>query len=402
MRRWIGPVVAALAGMLLLCSEGWAESPTERLRGFFTGATRILDDPATERKPEQRLSAIRTILADIFDFRGAAQFSLGPDWNTRTSGERDEFVRLFAGLLERCFIVGIASRVQLGDGIKVSYLDQSIDGVLATVRTTIASKSGLELPFDYRMIDRGGGWAIRDVMIDGVSLAANYRAQFARILQASSYPDLVRQVQAKAWPLVAPADGRAIMAIAPASPAEAMAKESIQARSGEVFAKTPPDLHRHDLPVVVASAPRQQPDAIPMARAPLESAMIHPTDTAKNEAAREEPGPAAPPRERRSQPSRLEAVKAQPATDPAGSTGSYWVQVGAFKNPEAARQLASLIMEQKPRMPARRAVVVGTGSTGTSLARVRVGPFPDRAAATEALRVLQARGYKPFIAETRD
>jgi cell division septation protein DedD len=36
---------------------------------------------------------------------------------------------------------------------------------------------------------------------------------------------------------------------------------------------------------------------------------------------------------------------------------------------------------------------------GPALARVRVGPFADRAEATANLRELASRGFKPFIAE---
>jgi cell division septation protein DedD len=47
-----------------------------------------------------------------------------------------------------------------------------------------------------------------------------------------------------------------------------------------------------------------------------------------------------------------------------------------------------------------RAVVL---ELGPALARVRVGPFADRAEATSNLRGLESRGFKPFIAkEGRD
>jgi cell division septation protein DedD len=39
---------------------------------------------------------------------------------------------------------------------------------------------------------------------------------------------------------------------------------------------------------------------------------------------------------------------------------------------------------------------------GSHLARVRLGPFADRTAAAASARELEARGYKPFIAEERD
>ena len=40
-------------------------------------------------------------------------------------------------------------------------------------------------------------WDSHDVVIDGVSLAANYRAQFAKILRTSSYEALVQRIKDK-------------------------------------------------------------------------------------------------------------------------------------------------------------------------------------------------------------
>src|SRR2546429_9089141 len=39
---------------------------------------------------------------------------------------------------------------------------------------------------------------------------------------------------------------------------------------------------------------------------------------------------------------------------------------------------------------------------GDGLHRVRVGPYPDRAAATSALKELEAKGYKPFLARSEE
>ncbi len=383
MRRWILPVVA-LAVVLLPCPDGWAGSPTEQLRGFFASATRILDDPGTERNPDARLGAIRTIVGDIFDFREAAQLSLGPEWNARTPAERAEFVRLFADLLERSFIVGIASRIRLADGLKVSYLEESVDGALATVRTAIVSKSGFELPFSYRMIDRGDRWAVRDVVIDGVSLAANYRAQFVRVMQTSSYGELVQQIRAR------------VRAIAPATPAPAPTEVSRKESptSWPAFPEMSPDFNGHDLPMGGPSAPGQQPNAVPIVMAHLELTAIGAKSAAKGGSARED---------RRIQPDELQVVTAtRPVSAHASSAGSYWVQVGAFSNPEAARRLASLLRQQEPPVSSNRWVIVEAVPPGTPLTRVRVGPFSGRAEAASKLRELQARGYKSFIAEQRD
>ena len=181
MRRSLVPA-SFLIGLLSICPEAQAASPTEQLRGFFSAATRILDSQ-TDEGLEARLAAIRAIVKEIVDVPAAAQLSLGPNWSARTAAERDEFVRLFAELLERSLISAIAGRIRLPDGVQVSYLGESVDGAVATVWTTILTKRGMDLPFTYRMKARAGGWAIRDVVIDGVSVAANYRAQFLRIMQ---------------------------------------------------------------------------------------------------------------------------------------------------------------------------------------------------------------------------
>jgi len=41
-------------------------------------------------------------------------------------------------------------------------------------------------------------WAVYDVKIDGISLVASYKAQFARLLQRGSFPDLLKQLRQKA------------------------------------------------------------------------------------------------------------------------------------------------------------------------------------------------------------
>jgi cell division septation protein DedD len=76
---------------------------------------------------------------------------------------------------------------------------------------------------------------------------------------------------------------------------------------------------------------------------------------------------------------------------------AYWVQVAAFKSFEAAMRLASVLRQEKPVAPDDRWAVVM--EPGAALARVRIGPFADRAEAAFNLRELASRGFKPFIAE---
>jgi ABC-type transporter MlaC component len=62
-------------------------------------------------------------------------------------GDQAEFVSLFTDLVERAYI----SRMEQYSGEKINYVRGSVepDGQFATVKTTLATKSGADVPMDY-------------------------------------------------------------------------------------------------------------------------------------------------------------------------------------------------------------------------------------------------------------
>jgi phospholipid transport system substrate-binding protein len=68
----------------------------------------------------------------------------------------------------------------------------------AGVRTVIVGRGGRQIRLDHWMVQQGNRWLVRDITIDGVSLITNYRAQFDRVMRASSYRDLVVRMQERA------------------------------------------------------------------------------------------------------------------------------------------------------------------------------------------------------------
>src|SRR3972149_7045881 len=111
----------------------------------------------------------------------------------RTPQEQEEFVGLFAGLLEQSYI----SKIETYSGEKITFLGDSTDGDVAVVRTRVISKQGTEIPIDYRMRGANGRWLAYDVSIEGISLIGNYRTQFDRVIQKSSYQELAKTLRAK-------------------------------------------------------------------------------------------------------------------------------------------------------------------------------------------------------------
>ena len=189
------PVAVALVASLVVVRAGWSGMPTDRLRVQLDRVVKTLEEPDLKKagKVRERRTAVRKIAEDIFDFTETAKRSLGRHWQPRTPAERKEFVDLFANLLERSYL----SKIELYSGEKIAYLGDTIEGDQATVRTRIANKHGTEIPVDYKMYRHGDRWLVYDVVIEGVSLIANYRTQFNKIIQTSSYQELVRKMKAK-------------------------------------------------------------------------------------------------------------------------------------------------------------------------------------------------------------
>ena len=185
-------LVIAIAGLgLWLAAQAWGGSPTDQARQYTDQVVKVLQEPAL--KPTERQAAVRKVAIEIFDVSETARRALGRHWQARTPREREEFSRLFAELLESTYI----SKIDLYGGEQLKYVGESIDGDFAIVRATILRRQGGEVPVDARMLRRGERWYIYDISVQGISLVNNYRSQFDRIIQTSSYDELVRRLRTK-------------------------------------------------------------------------------------------------------------------------------------------------------------------------------------------------------------
>ena len=180
---------------LVIPSGALASTPTQELRGRVDQVIRILQrsDLQGDDKTTERRTAVRKVANDIFDFQETAKRSLGRHWQDRTPAEREEFTRLFADLLEHAYI----SKIDRYSGENVNYVGESVEGDQATIRTKILTKQGSQVPVDYRMLRQADHWRVYDVIIEGVSLIANYRTQFNKVIQTSSFDDLVARLRSK-------------------------------------------------------------------------------------------------------------------------------------------------------------------------------------------------------------
>jgi phospholipid transport system substrate-binding protein len=187
-----GTIVALV---LVMSPSVWAGAPTEQLREHVDQVIKILQTPELqgERKTTERRAEVRKVANNIFDYPETAKRSLGRHWQDRTPAERSEFTQLFADLLEHAYF----SRIDRYSGENMKYVGESVQGDQGTIRTRILTKQGSEIPVDYRLFRQGTQWRVYDVIIEGVSLISNYRTQFNKIIQTSSFNDLLAKMKAK-------------------------------------------------------------------------------------------------------------------------------------------------------------------------------------------------------------
>ena len=65
------------------------------------------------------------------------------------------------------------------------------------MQSKLVTKTGTDVPIEYRMLKKDERWLVYDVIIEGVSLVSNYRTQFNKIIQTSSYAELVKKMKSR-------------------------------------------------------------------------------------------------------------------------------------------------------------------------------------------------------------
>jgi phospholipid transport system substrate-binding protein len=123
--------------------------------------------------------AVRPVLEKYFSFDRLTSSAVGPAWKDFTPGQQQRATTLFTEIIIRSY----AQKFEPGDRPKITYgKPVEIDAARRELPTTI-TYAGKNYSVSYRVRSLPEGWRIYDVNIEGVSMVANYRAQFDPIAQ---------------------------------------------------------------------------------------------------------------------------------------------------------------------------------------------------------------------------
>jgi phospholipid transport system substrate-binding protein len=171
-----------------------AMTATEAVKSSIDQVVGVLEDKELKKieRVTERRERLQKIFNDRFSYEEMSKRSLGAHWNSLNETQRQQFVELFRQLLARTY----TGTIEGYSGERFQYLSEHKEGDYAEVRTKLISRKG-EIPINYRLLSASGDWQVYDIVVDGISMVSNYRAQFTKIIRSSSYEDLVKKLQNK-------------------------------------------------------------------------------------------------------------------------------------------------------------------------------------------------------------
>src|SRR5208283_6034333 len=182
-----------------LIATARADDPMGVVKTTVNQALDVLRDTSTPLA--QRQDKLRQIVSQTFDFTEMAKSALGYHWKQITPAQQQEFTTAFVAFIEDSYL----SKINDYRGQQVAFLLSRNDGPqYAQVNTDIIQPSGKDsIHVNYRLLQEDGTWKIYDVTVDAISIIANYRNQFNRVMNNQGYGVLIADLKSKQAALAA-------------------------------------------------------------------------------------------------------------------------------------------------------------------------------------------------------
>jgi phospholipid transport system substrate-binding protein len=179
-----------------------ANNPTAVVKTGISDVIAVFENkqmPLKERREKLEELGLR-----YFDFNDMARSALGYHWRDLTQQQRSEFIPLFANFIQAAYLSKLhesAVRRVREEAMTadVRFTRETFDGpAYAEVDSNVVLHDQKDpLHVNYLMHRVEGRWRIYDVTVDAISVIANYRNQFNRVINNDGYGKLVADLKAK-------------------------------------------------------------------------------------------------------------------------------------------------------------------------------------------------------------
>jgi phospholipid transport system substrate-binding protein len=196
-------LMAALAIVIVagpMVSLASADEPMGVVKGTVNQALDVLRNK--QAPLAQRQDQLRQIVAASFDFKEMARSALGYHWRQLSPAQQDEFTQTFVAFIEDSYL----SKLNEFTNQQVEFTtSKSLGQGYAQVNSNIVKPGSSEDPtkLDFLLEQEGSTWKIYDVKVDAISIIANYRNQFNRVMNNKGYDTLINDLKSKQAALAA-------------------------------------------------------------------------------------------------------------------------------------------------------------------------------------------------------
>jgi phospholipid transport system substrate-binding protein len=189
-------IALSLVVFSLAAVEVHAASGVDTVKSRINEVLAVLKDPALkgDAAKDIKQKRLRAIFDNTFDYAELSRATLSRYWGKLNPEQQKEFMQLYKTLLEKLYM-----------GEILAYTDQQIvvgkERPLGENRVEVDTKvisEKTETPINFRLIFKNNQWWSYDFVIENISVVANYRSQFGRILAKDSIEKMLEDLRAKA------------------------------------------------------------------------------------------------------------------------------------------------------------------------------------------------------------
>jgi len=191
MRRFVLVLVLILTPAL-----GRAAAPEDAVAAVKKTLDAALEIAGRSGTRDEKLVSLRAVARDILDTRAMGRRAIGDALAAQPPEQQAEFFDLFDQVMVRAYL----QKLLLFRSPRLGYREPQTKGQAVIVGTKIITTTD-DYKVDYEMRERDGRWVATDVIVEGISLTENYRAQFASLLRDRSFAELLDLMRRKTRPV---------------------------------------------------------------------------------------------------------------------------------------------------------------------------------------------------------
>ncbi len=188
--------------LIILCIAlpfpAWGDQPMDMLKQTIDKIIQVLNEPGM-KNPEKRgvlSQEIKNIVDSVFDYQELASRTVGLHWKDFSPEQKKEFIAAFTELLDANYL----DRALAYSGGQVTFTGERRSKAGNVEITTNVSFGKDQIVMAYRL-KKKAAWKVYDIIVEGVSLVKNYRAQFQQLMAKGTPADLIAAVKKKAQEL---------------------------------------------------------------------------------------------------------------------------------------------------------------------------------------------------------